>query len=290
MSIRPYASAALCVVAVLAAACGGSNQPANTGTPAEQKASAPAEPPPPLPGDSVITGRVALKGTAPAERILKMSAADPLCMGEGGSTKSEVIVVGPDNALQNVFLYVKDGLGDRTFVAPKTPVVLDQSGCRYLPHVFGAQVGQPVEELVGAGRGDGVDGALGTSPLPHGLDRGDVAPTLQALDHPVERAVVELDALVLVPGAQRLGDLVGVHGPLVQAAQHRQGEGVASCAPCHSVSDTRNRAFRQGRRVSLPSRPPPVASVAPGWGTPAGPHPAMSYAALAAFTVERKPR
>jgi plastocyanin len=145
MSFPPRASAALCAVAVLAAACGGSNQPANTSTPAEQKASAPAEPPPPLPGESTITGRVALNGKTPAERVIKMSAADPLCMAEGGTIKSEVIVVGPDNALQNVFLYVKDGLGDRTFVTPKTPVALDQSGCKYLPHVFGAQVGQPVE-------------------------------------------------------------------------------------------------------------------------------------------------
>ena len=53
-------------------------------------------------------------------------------------------MVGPGNGLQNAFVYVKDGLGDRTFQAPKTPVVLDQRGCKYIPHVFGAQVGQPV--------------------------------------------------------------------------------------------------------------------------------------------------
>jgi plastocyanin len=56
-----------------------------------------------------------------------------------------VLLVGPQNELQNVFVYVKDGLGDRTFVSPQTPVVLDQDGCVYSPHVFGVQVGQPVE-------------------------------------------------------------------------------------------------------------------------------------------------
>ncbi len=62
-----------------------------------------------------------------------------------GPTLSEVVLVGPGNGLQNVFVYVKEGLGDRTFTAPTTPVVLDQRGCKYMPHVFGAQVGQPVK-------------------------------------------------------------------------------------------------------------------------------------------------
>ena len=55
------------------------------------------------------------------------------------------MVVGGDGALQNVFVYVKDGLGDLRFPVPATPVVLDQKGCRYVPHVFGIQVGQPLE-------------------------------------------------------------------------------------------------------------------------------------------------
>jgi plastocyanin len=71
-------------------------------------------------------------------------SSDPLCMPEG-PTLSEVVLVGPGNGLQNVFVYVKDGLGDRTFPAPQTPIVLDQKGCKYMPHVFGVQVGQPVQ-------------------------------------------------------------------------------------------------------------------------------------------------
>ena len=86
-----------------------------------------------------------MSGTAPEARLIRVSQSDPLCMVEGGAIRSELYVVGPDNALQNVFLYVKEGLGDRTFQAPKTPIVLDQVGCRYTPHVFGVQVGQPIE-------------------------------------------------------------------------------------------------------------------------------------------------
>ena len=119
---------------------GGGQAPSST--PAPAAAPAAAEAPAALPGDSTITGRIKFDGKAPTPRVIRMDS-DQLCMPEGPNT-SEVIVVGPGNGLQNVFVYVKDGLGDRTFPAPKTPVVLDQKGCKYLPHVFGAQVGQPV--------------------------------------------------------------------------------------------------------------------------------------------------
>ena len=94
-------------------------------------------------GASTISGTVKLEGTPPEARVIRMTS-DPLCMPEG-PTLSEVVLVGPGNGLQNVFVYVKDGLGDRTFTAPQTPIVLDQKGCKYMPHVFGAQVGQPVK-------------------------------------------------------------------------------------------------------------------------------------------------
>jgi len=137
MSTRIHPCAALFALAILVAACGGSQ-------PAQEPAQAVNAPPPPLPGESTVTGRIKYEGTAPSPRVVRM-ASDPLCMPEGGTATSDVLVVGPDNGLQNVFVYVKDGLGDRTFQAPTTPVVLDQVGCRYLPHVFGVQVGQPLD-------------------------------------------------------------------------------------------------------------------------------------------------
>ena len=92
-----------------------------------------------------VVGKVTYEGQAPRPRVVRMGS-DPLCMPESkAGTLSEVLVVGPGNGLQNAFVYVKDGLGNRTFPAPKTPVVLDQQGCRYRPHVVGIQVGQPLE-------------------------------------------------------------------------------------------------------------------------------------------------
>ena len=74
--------------------------------------------------------------------------SDPVCASEGGdSPMTEYFIVGDDGSLQNVFVYVKEGLGDRTFDAPSEPVVLNQDGCRYTPHVFGIQVGQPLQVL-----------------------------------------------------------------------------------------------------------------------------------------------
>ncbi len=51
-------------------------------------------------------------------------------------------MVGADNGLQNVFIYVKEGLPPRLYPVPSTPVVLDQQKCRYVPRVVGLQVGQ----------------------------------------------------------------------------------------------------------------------------------------------------
>jgi plastocyanin len=101
---------------------------------------APAEDAPP----GTVNGRARFEGPAPEAQAIKM-AADPICMREGKTATSEAILVGTDGALQNVFVYVKEGLGDRAFPAPTTPVVLDQKGCRYTPHVFGVQVGQGVD-------------------------------------------------------------------------------------------------------------------------------------------------
>jgi plastocyanin len=130
MSIsRSVRVVALLFVLACAAACGSS----------APEDSAPAAPPP-LPGDSTVSGVVRFEGTVPELRVIQM---DPMCMVEG-PTPSEVVLVGPDNGLANVFLYVKDGLGDRTFETPQNEVVLDQEGCRYMPHVFGVQVGQPI--------------------------------------------------------------------------------------------------------------------------------------------------
>jgi plastocyanin len=91
-----------------------------------------------------VSGTIRFSGNAPTPIVIDM-AQDPAC-GEASKTPNmtEQYVV-DQGRLANVFIYVKDGLGNRIYLPTKTPVVLDQKGCRYIPHVIGAMVGQPVE-------------------------------------------------------------------------------------------------------------------------------------------------
>ncbi|MBZ5525391.1 MAG: DUF2012 domain-containing protein [Acidobacteriia bacterium] len=90
-----------------------------------------------------ISGAVAFKGTAPAPRVLDMTQ-DPAC--PGGRQTAEAIVV-KNGKLANAFVYVKEGLPAGTFPVPSEPAVLDQKGCRYVPHVLGIMAGQPLQVL-----------------------------------------------------------------------------------------------------------------------------------------------
>jgi plastocyanin len=90
-----------------------------------------------------ISGTIKFAKKAPPRIEIDM-AQDPACSLSADPNYSEQYMV-KDGKLENVFIYVKDGLGNKIYPAPTTPVKLDQKGCRYRPHVIGVQVGQPVE-------------------------------------------------------------------------------------------------------------------------------------------------
>ena len=111
-------------------------------------APAPAAAPAPTPIDpataATVTGVVKFDGTAPKPAKIDMSQ-DPAC--QGSNTAENLVVSGGD--LENVFVYVKDGLGDRTFAVPTDPVTLTQVGCKYKPHVLGVMAGQTIKIVNG---------------------------------------------------------------------------------------------------------------------------------------------
>jgi plastocyanin len=127
-------------------ACGGSQETSNksaepsspSATPAGQKVDTATV------GD--VKGVATLDGAAPKNEAIKMNA-DPVCMREAKGTQTqETYVVGSDGkSLGNVFVYVKDGLGNYVFDTPTETAKIDQKECRYHPHVFGMRVGQPLE-------------------------------------------------------------------------------------------------------------------------------------------------
>ena len=84
------------------------------------------------------------EGTPPVNPPVKM-AADPTCMQANANGLTFETYAVKDGGLDNVFVYVKDGLGNYYFDTPTEPVKIDQQGCRYVPHVVGARVGQPIE-------------------------------------------------------------------------------------------------------------------------------------------------
>jgi hypothetical protein len=133
---RAWSMSAALLPLLTLAACGGSSPAPAPGTP--------ASPVDPSTAGS-ISGKVVLDGTPPPATMIRLDG-DPTCLALNGGREraTEHLVVGEQNALQNVFVYVKDGLETMAFPAPTEPIVLDQQKCRYVPRVLGVQVGQPL--------------------------------------------------------------------------------------------------------------------------------------------------
>lgn len=92
-----------------------------------------------------IGGTVKFTGKPPSPVKIDTSM-DPVCEMKGGDIYAEQLSV-KDGKLGNVFVYVKSGPAEAMAAPPAgwPPVILDQRGCRYTPHIIGVMAGQPVE-------------------------------------------------------------------------------------------------------------------------------------------------
>jgi hypothetical protein len=96
--------------------------------------------------EGTLSGTIKLTGKRAKPRRIDMSA-DLVCYQVNPDPKTED-VVGSKGKLANVFVYVKSvALDSYTFDQPDSPAVLEHKGCRYLPHVLGMRVGQPLTVL-----------------------------------------------------------------------------------------------------------------------------------------------
>jgi hypothetical protein len=139
---------------VVASACGGGQAATKSPVPTAK-----------ADGPGVVTGHVKFDGEPPGRAVVRMGG-DPLCKPKHPftlpgrnitATLSEAAIVDEKGGIANVFVYVRDGLGNRIYATPTMPVVLDQSGCQYEPHVFGVFVGQPIQ-------------VKNSDPTPHNVD------------------------------------------------------------------------------------------------------------------------
>jgi plastocyanin len=90
-----------------------------------------------------VQGVVDFVGVAPKQVKIDMSM-DPVCEMKADTNRSELISV-TDGKLANVYVFVKNGATPSKAPAGAPSVVLDQHGCRYLPHVLAVQQGGSVE-------------------------------------------------------------------------------------------------------------------------------------------------
>ena len=137
--------AALCLLA-FSVSCGDSDDDAEDAAGDDAEAEVALTPYQPKGTEGAIAGTINFQGPAPAPKPISMDQ-DPVCAQAGSGAVAEDIVVNGDK-LQNVFVYVKEGkVGDRSlsgykFDAPPAPAILDQKGCRYVPHILGIQTAQ----------------------------------------------------------------------------------------------------------------------------------------------------
>ncbi len=144
MKVRYALSVGVAVALSFAlASCGKKEETAEKATAATP---APAAAPIDVATVGSVSGTVKLDGTPPKPRKINM-AAEPYCNSQHAASPAtdQEVVVGAGGALENVIVFVKDGLGNRTFETPKTPVTLDQKGCLYHPHVVALQAGEPFD-------------------------------------------------------------------------------------------------------------------------------------------------
>ncbi len=95
-------------------------------------------------GEGSITGTVKLSGTPPHMKGIDMSK-DPYCVAQhkNNPAKLENVVVGADGGLQNVVLYISQGLpAGAASAVPSQEPEFDQKGCMYEPHVMAVDVNQ----------------------------------------------------------------------------------------------------------------------------------------------------
>ncbi len=93
---------------------------------------------------ATLTGKVAFEGEAPKPAPINFGAEKQCAdMHKDKMPVNEDIVINSNNTVKSALIYIKEG-ATGTYTAPADPVVIDQTGCMFVPHAVGAMAGQKV--------------------------------------------------------------------------------------------------------------------------------------------------
>ena len=95
---------------------------------------------------ATIIGTVKFEGDAPFRRAINFGANLDCKHLHDGKVHYEDIVINQNDTLKDTLVYVK-GKPKSDHKASSKPVVVDQVGCIFIPHVAAVMVGQPMEFL-----------------------------------------------------------------------------------------------------------------------------------------------
>lgn len=129
------------LIALSACKSGNSTNATTETTPAAAVAASPVD----AATAASITGTIKFSGAKPKNQKISMNA-DAYCKtAHTTDVVSEEVTINANNTLKYVYIYVKSGLGDLKFPTPTEPVILDQVGCMYVPHIVAVQAGQKLQ-------------------------------------------------------------------------------------------------------------------------------------------------
>jgi plastocyanin len=92
-----------------------------------------------------VSGIVKLDGTPRKMRVINMAAVPNCAKMHSSPAMTEDVVAGANGTLQNVVVYLKGNFNRYAFDPAKSPVMMDQKGCTYSPHVLALMTGQPLQ-------------------------------------------------------------------------------------------------------------------------------------------------
>lgn len=96
--------------------------------------------------EGVINGNIFFEGKVPTFKPIRMES-DAICVtSQTGKTYPQTLVVGQKGELANVIVKVLNPPLIQTSI-PQEPIIIDQKGCNYSPHVNIIRLGQKVKIL-----------------------------------------------------------------------------------------------------------------------------------------------